>query len=791
MTLDSRSCTVAFAIAFASITAACAKDNAVETNTNNVCARGETTCRGDELHVCNASLTGFDLLGYCAPGSCIQGKSTCPGVDAGSGGNAGETDSSTGAGGAEFGGSSGSGGTGDGGASGEGDKGGAAGTGGASGKGGTGGVDAGAGGTSTGGTGGAAETGGAAGAGGAAGTGGTSGVGGASGSVGTGGAGGSSGCPNNCVDGKACTDDLCTAGTCSNPLKADWCFIGNACVAKDAAQSGNVCMTCQPSASTSKYTAVPDAAAKSCGIQQVCKAGACVSDCEDADGDGYGTGTTCLGPDCNDGDYNNWLACDTCIDGDGDGYSLLCDQYVSNGVKGPDCDDETPFCTSSCADGDTNGVSDCSEYWVTQLKSTSGPEYNRIVPTSDGGMLLVTRSDVDAGQSKLVRYSNKGRLLWVRLLPTESGYAGAAIQTSDGGFLLGGYYGSGIGLGAMVTRLDFSGAMLWQKRTGVSYSDRVLAVTEAPDGNFLVVGTREVKFKTYPQTALYGGLFWLAKLNKTGNTVLWEKAFGPLPMLISTTVDLVAIGGGELAVALGGLIDPGGGSAGSRLLRFDGSGNLLWQKQFGMESTATPAHAMAIASTSDGNLVVALDLSSSDCSSTGGLLVTAFDSSGAVVWSKKTLVTNLYMPSLSLAADSTGHTYLRAGSVAGVCGAAQAADWLVRFDSAGNIDWNRKFSPISDGYITDWYPFDMTVHGSRLLVVERQSAGTVLSSLPLTGTFPGCAMLTSNPMGFANATPVFVAPTYWAPVALTTSLQDFAATTTASVVVQTQKCPSP
>ncbi len=209
---SSRPSTVALSIAVAVVAAACGKDNAIESNTNSVCARGETTCRGDDLYVCNASLTGFDLLGTCLSGTCVQGKTTCPGVDAGSGGSGGEKDASAGAGGSESGGSSGSGGAGEGGANGEGGHGEAGGSAGASGEGGGGGADAGAGGAGTGGKGGGAGTGGVAGA---------------SGTGGGAGAGGSAG-----TDG----------GACGHLLES--CCPGDVCLSVNTDCTGGVCQTC-------------------------------------------------------------------------------------------------------------------------------------------------------------------------------------------------------------------------------------------------------------------------------------------------------------------------------------------------------------------------------------------------------------------------------------------------------------------------------------------------------------------------------------------------------------------
>ena len=62
----------------------------------------------------------------------------------------------------------------------------------------------------------------------------------------------------------------------------------------------------------------------------------CVSDCADADGDGFGPG--CLaGPDCDDADPDNWISCAACADDDGDAYFSGCDAYTTR--SGPDCED--------------------------------------------------------------------------------------------------------------------------------------------------------------------------------------------------------------------------------------------------------------------------------------------------------------------------------------------------------------------------------------------------------------------------------------------------------------------
>ena len=84
--------------------------------------------------------------------------------------------------------------------------------------------------------------------------------------------------------------------------------------------------------------------------------------CVDYDGDGYGAlypgeqvGASYPRPrvvcgqakDCDDRDPDNWSACGTCADKDGDGWYGKCDVYV--GINGPDCDDADPDNWLSCA----------------------------------------------------------------------------------------------------------------------------------------------------------------------------------------------------------------------------------------------------------------------------------------------------------------------------------------------------------------------------------------------------------------------------------------------------------
>lgn len=94
--------------------------------------------------------------------------------------------------------------------------------------------------------------------------------------------------------------------------------------------------------------------------------------CVDVDGDGYGVGAECLGPDCNDevatcaldcvsdfdgADGNGIPDCEEadalCVDVDGDGFGL------GAGCIAVDCDESTALCNTDCGDTDTDLTPDC------------------------------------------------------------------------------------------------------------------------------------------------------------------------------------------------------------------------------------------------------------------------------------------------------------------------------------------------------------------------------------------------------------------------------------------------
>lgn len=111
------------------------------------------------------------------------------------------------------------------------------------------------------------------------------------------------------------------------------------------------------------------------------------------------------------------------------------------------------------------------------------------------------------------------------------------IQTTDNGFLLGGYSYSSISgdktensrgsRDYWVIKLNDFGIMEWQKTIGGSLDDNFGCVIQAQDNGYLLCGN-SISPISGDKTENIIGAFdgWLVKLNETGTTIEWQKAIG-------------------------------------------------------------------------------------------------------------------------------------------------------------------------------------------------------------------------------------------------------------------------
>ena len=146
-----------------------------------------------------------------------------------------------------------------------------------------------------------------------------------------------------------------------------------------------------------------------------------------------------------------------------------------------------------------------------------------IIQTSDGGYAVLgeTKSFGAGGADLLVlKLTSSGGFSWARTFGgTGSDYPCSIVQTSDGGYAVGGYtesFGAG-DYDFLVLKLTSSGGLSWAKTFGGTDYDGAYSMIQTSDGGYALAGAT-ISFGA-------GGDFLVLKLTSSGG-LQWAKTFG-------------------------------------------------------------------------------------------------------------------------------------------------------------------------------------------------------------------------------------------------------------------------
>ena len=162
------------------------------------------------------------------------------------------------------------------------------------------------------------------------------------------------------------------------------------------------------------------------------------------------------------------------------------------------------------------------DYWVVKLDASgiktwdktiggsADEELYSIKQTTDGGYILggLSNSGISGDKSQaskgggdywIVKLDASGNKLWDKTIGGISWDNFTAIQqTSDGGFILGGYSESGVSGDKTqaskgmedywVVKLDASGNKIWDKTFGGNNQDRLFSLQQTADGDYILGG---------------------------------------------------------------------------------------------------------------------------------------------------------------------------------------------------------------------------------------------------------------------------------------------------------------
>jgi hypothetical protein len=309
--------------------------------------------------------------------------------------------------------------------------------------------------------------------------------------------------------------------------------------------------------------------------------------------------------------------------------------------------------------------------WQRTLGGNQNETFRSIKNTSDGGFIVSGSSSSGLSGDKtvlinggvdywIIKTTLNGTIEWQKSIGgTLSNDNSDIIQTSDGGYLVGGRSESNISGDKTentngshdywVLKLDNLGNILWQNTIGGSLTDWLKSMIETPDGGFLLGGFSDSPISG-DKTQMSRGQsdYWVVKIDAVGN-VVWDKTIGGnwndiLQSVINTDDGGFLLAGYSQSDVSGEKTEPNRSGINSVLsdywiVKLDANGNLLWEKTIGGDQGEYLANVIA---TLDSGYVI-VGYSTSDVSGEkteanltgigwGDFWIVKINDTGSIIW---------------------------------------------------------------------------------------------------------------------------------------------------------------
>lgn len=268
-------------------------------------------------------------------------------------------------------------------------------------------------------------------------------------------------------------------------------------------------------------------------------------------------------------------------------------------------------CILSCTSSDAQGP--LVKQWDYRYGGTANDKMSALLETIDGGFLLAGYTESDSSGD--ITNATKGTIdYWIVKLNAngikqwDKRYGGdnvdaltAALQTTDGGYLLGGISTSGISgdksepcwgsSDYWIIKIDSLGTKQWDKRFGGTDDDNLSSLCVANDGGYLLGGTSNSPAdgdKTDSAWTPYINDFWVVKTDAYGNKQ-WDKRFGGNEVeqlsAVSQTADHgFLLAGFSESDSSGNKTQHSRGIYDYWIVKTDSTGNFLWDQRYGGDS---------------------------------------------------------------------------------------------------------------------------------------------------------------------------------------------------------------
>ena len=359
--------------------------------------------------------------------------------------------------------------------------------------------------------------------------------------------------------------------------------------------------------------------------------------------------------------------------------------------------------------------------FIATLGGSKNESAQAVVNTTDGGYAILGYSQSMDGD--VLNKSNESYDYWMlkfdanNQLQWQKTYGGSdddrgidLIQTSDSGYAIIGKSKSNdleVSENAgfddfWVSKLDSSGAIIWEYSFGFAGSDTPYSIIQTNDDGYLLSGVLDVSTSNEQGnrnsilSRHAGGDYWVIKLNASG-VKQWSNYYGG--SFTDTAYDAIQTeDDGYIIIGSSDSDDVditnNRGSYDFWILKISANGTLVWEKSFG-GSEIDEAHAISQAT--DGNYLIVGDTRSNDLdisqnNGAADLWIIKITPEGTLLW-EKTLGGSSFDVGRSIS-KTQDNGFLISGSSRSTNGSltsnkGQNDAWIVKINSSGNLEWQK------------------------------------------------------------------------------------------------------
>jgi hypothetical protein len=205
--------------------------------------------------------------------------------------------------------------------------------------------------------------------------------------------------------------------------------------------------------------------------------------------------------------------------------------------------------------------------------------------TNDGGF-IVSGTSLTSGDYNMtmMKTDASGNLQWIKAYgnATDNEFAGAVIQTLDGGYLLAGRY-----QGAFLVKTDPAGVTQWNYKYSLGTQNGFQDIYEMPDSSYIL---------TFSSSG-NGNEPGFCRIDKNG-TLVWIRSLYTVSTNGSELHNIIPLSNGEF-MAVGLVRTNSSSGVYESVVRFDAAGTIIWFMRFGFADRFYSG-----CQTSDSNVVI-------------------------------------------------------------------------------------------------------------------------------------------------------------------------------------------